>query len=95
MAIIDTYRKNVIKKREEIAKLASDKAKENEKIAKAREKIDRANATIKRTKNESTIHSKIAIFQTKILFERPYFPLCEAWNKEYGLRADIGKYRGG
>ena len=25
MAIIDTYRKNVIKKREEIAKLASDK----------------------------------------------------------------------
>ena len=60
MAIIDTYRRNVIKKREEIAKLASDKAKENEKIAKAREKIDRASATIKRTKNEATIRSKLS-----------------------------------
>ena len=35
MAMIDTYRRNVVKKREDIAKLASDKAKEKEKIAKA------------------------------------------------------------
>ena len=46
MALIDTYRKNVVKKRDEIAKLASDKAKEKDKIAKARTKIDNANATI-------------------------------------------------
>lgn len=59
MAIIDTYRKNVVKKREGIAKLASDKAKEKDKIAKARTKIDRANATIKRTKNATTIKSKL------------------------------------
>ena len=49
MAMIDTYRRNVVKKREDIAKLASDKAKEKEKIAKARAKIDSANATIRRT----------------------------------------------
>ena len=33
MAMIDTYRRNVVKKREDIAKLASDKAKEKEKTA--------------------------------------------------------------
>ena len=59
MAMIDTYRRNVVKKREDIAKLASDKAKEKEKIAKARAKIDSANATIRRTKNETTIKSKL------------------------------------
>ena len=46
MALIETYRKNVVRKREEIAKLASDKAEENDKIAKARIKIDNANAAI-------------------------------------------------
>lgn len=50
MALIDTYRKNIIRKREEIVKLVSDKAKEKDKIAKARIKIDNANAAITRTK---------------------------------------------
>ena len=59
MALIDTYRKNVVKKRDEIAKLASDKAKEKDKIAKARTKIDKANAAIRRTKNVATIKSKM------------------------------------
>ncbi len=35
MALIDTYRHNVTRKRDEIAKLTSDKAKEKDKIAKA------------------------------------------------------------
>lgn len=58
MALIDTYRKNVIKKREDIAKLVSDKAKEKDKIAKARVKINSANASIMRTKSAATIKSK-------------------------------------
>lgn len=61
MALIDTYRNNVVKKRDEIAKLASDKAREKDKIAKARIKIDNANATIRRTKNTATIKSKMNI----------------------------------
>lgn len=40
MALIDTYRTNVAKKREQISKLFSEKAKENEKIAAARTKIE-------------------------------------------------------
>ena len=59
MALIDTYRGNVIRKREAISKLVSEKSKENDKIAKARGKIDSANAAIKRTKNASTIKSKL------------------------------------
>ena len=59
MALIDTYRHNVTRKRDEIAKLTSDKAKEKDKIAKARMKIDSANSAIGRTKNTSTIQSKL------------------------------------
>ena len=59
MALIDTYRGNVIRKREAISKLVYEKSKENDKIAKARGKIDSANAAIKRTKNASTIKSKL------------------------------------
>ena len=58
MALIDTYRKNVVKKRDDIVKLASDKAKEKEKIAKARKKIDSAKEAIRRTKSETTIKSR-------------------------------------
>lgn len=42
MALIYTYSSNVIRKREAISKLVSDKAKESDKIAKARAKIDSA-----------------------------------------------------
>lgn len=59
MALIDTYRHNVTRKRDEIAKLTSDKSKEKDKIAKARMKIDSANSAIGRTKNTSTIQSKL------------------------------------
>ena len=59
MALIDTYRGNVTRKRDEIAKLTSDKAKEKDKIAKARTKIDSANNAISRTKNASTVKSKM------------------------------------
>lgn len=60
MALIDTYRQNIKKKREEIAKLASDKAKENDKIAKARSKIDSVNAAIRRTKNSTANSSRLS-----------------------------------
>lgn len=59
MALIDTYRNNVTRKRDEIAKLTADKAKEKEKIAKARTKIDSANVAINRTKSASTVKSKL------------------------------------
>lgn len=59
MALIDTYRRNVTRKRDEIAKLTSEKAKEKNKIAKARTKIDSANSAIGHTKNTSTIKSKL------------------------------------
>lgn len=59
MALIDTYRRNVVKKRDEIAKLSSDKAGEKGKIVKARTKIDNANSIIARTKNAATIKSKM------------------------------------
>lgn len=53
MALIDTYRHNVTRKRDEIAKLTSDKSKEKDKIAKARMKIDSANSAIGRTNDYS------------------------------------------
>ena len=58
MAMIDSYRNNVIRKKEELAKLSSDKARENDKIAKARQKIDTANSAIRRTSSISTIKSR-------------------------------------
>ena len=54
MALIDTYRSNVIRKREAISKLVSDKAKESDKIAKARAKIDSANNAIKKEPDASS-----------------------------------------
>lgn len=59
MALIDTYRSNVTRKRDEIAKLTAEKAKEKDKIAKARTKIDNANSAIRRTKNASIVKSKM------------------------------------
>ena len=59
MALVDTYRKNIANKRGDIAKLVSDKAKENEKITAARTKNEKANAAIRKTKNVATIKSKM------------------------------------
>lgn len=58
MALIDTYRNLALKKREKLAKLNQDLAKEQVKIAPLQKKIISANDAIKRTRNQSTIKSK-------------------------------------
>lgn len=58
MAIIDNYRKTLLKKREEISKLNEDLARENEKIAQLQQKIISAETTISHTRSQSTIKSK-------------------------------------
>jgi len=52
------YRRNVQRKRDDIVKLQSDKAKEQKKLADLSGKIQRASEAIGRTKNSSTIQSK-------------------------------------
>lgn len=59
MALIDTYRNAVLRKREEISKLENDFAKEQAKITPQRKKIESAETAIKRTKSSSTIKSKL------------------------------------
>ena len=58
MSMIDTYRNNIVRKREALAKLSSDKAKESTKIANLRKRIDSAKNSVSRTKSEATIKSK-------------------------------------
>ena len=50
MSTLDTYRNNLLRKREEAAKLNQDLAKEQAKIAPLQQKIISANAAIGRTK---------------------------------------------
>lgn len=57
--MIDTYRRNVQRKREEIAKLQQDKAKEQKKLSDLSGKIQSCSQSINRTKNASTIQSKL------------------------------------
>lgn len=59
MALIDTYRNNVLKKKEKISELNADLAKEQAKIAPLRKKILSAEDTISRTKSTSTVRSKL------------------------------------
>ncbi|MBS5936802.1 CHAT domain-containing protein [Clostridium sp.] len=59
MALIDMYRNNVIRKKQELSKLSNDKAKESKKISDLNSKINSAKKTISRTKSESTIKSKL------------------------------------
>lgn len=59
MAIIDTYRNNINRKRQDLAKLQSDKASESKKVAGFNSKINSANQAIGRTKSASTIKSKL------------------------------------
>ncbi len=59
MAIIDTYKNNVHRKKQEILKLNEDNAKERKKIADNRSKILSAKQSISRTKSEPTIKSKL------------------------------------
>lgn len=58
LSLLDTYRKNVQRKRGDIAKLQNEKAREQKKLADLSGKIQRASDEISRTKTESTIKSK-------------------------------------
>ena len=51
MAQIDTYRNTLLKKKQELAKLNQDMAREQGKVAPLQKKIISANAAIGRTKN--------------------------------------------
>jgi len=59
MAQIDTYRNNMTRKRDELAKLSADKSKERAKIPPLNTKISSAKSAISRTKSQSTIKSKL------------------------------------
>ncbi len=59
MALIDTYRNNIKRKREELAKLRQEKAKESAKIPQQYKRIIDAKNAISRTKSESTIKFKL------------------------------------
>jgi len=59
MPQIDTYRTNVIRKREEIAKLTGELAKEQAKIPPLQSKINFAKDAIGRTKIASTVKTKL------------------------------------
>ena len=59
MAQIDTYRNNLLRKKDELAKLTHELAKEKTKIAPLQKKIISARAAISRTKSQSTINSKL------------------------------------
>jgi len=56
---LDSYRRNVVRKREEIAKLQQGKAKEQTKIANLSGKINSASQAISRTNSPSTTKSKL------------------------------------
>lgn len=58
MSFLDTYRRNVQRKSEEIAKLHSNKASEASKVATLRRRINTASSAISRSNSESTINSK-------------------------------------
>jgi len=58
MSMLDTYRRNVTNKRDALAKLSAEKARESDKIARANKKIVSAEDAIRRTKSMSTIKSK-------------------------------------
>lgn len=60
MALVDTYRNNVARKRSELSKLSNDRAKESEKKAQKKKKIMDATNTLRRTSSQSTMRSKIS-----------------------------------
>ncbi|WP_052074796.1 CHAT domain-containing protein [Shewanella mangrovi] len=59
MSLLDSYRRNVTRKREEIAKLQQGKAKEQTKIANLSGKINSASQALSRTSSASTAKSKL------------------------------------
>lgn len=59
MALIDSYRNTLVNKQKELAKLTSDKAKEQKKLSDFNIKANRASDSINRTKIQSAINSKM------------------------------------
>lgn len=59
MSLLDSYRRTVTRKREEITRLQQGKAKEQAKIANLSEKINSASQTLSRTSSTSTAKSKL------------------------------------
>lgn len=60
MALVDTYRNNVIRKKNERAKLIESRGKESGKIVSQNQKILSAKHAISKTKSQSTIKSKLS-----------------------------------
>jgi len=60
MALIDTYRNNMTRKRNELAKLSTDKSRETSKIPALNNKVASAKRSISGTKSASIIKSKMA-----------------------------------
>lgn len=58
LAVIDTYRNNIVRKKSELAKLQSDRANETKKILVHKKRIQSAKLSISRTKSSSTIQNK-------------------------------------
>ncbi len=59
MSLLNTYRRNVQRKTEEISRLQKDKASQKKKLADLTGKINRASQAISRTKSASTVQSKL------------------------------------
>lgn len=64
MALIDTYRKNVIRKKEQKSKALKSKSEEMGKISKETQNILNEKQAIQRSKSESTINSKLGLIRT-------------------------------
>lgn len=65
MAQIDLYRNSLLKKKQELAKLKQDMAREQGKVAPLQKKIILANASIGRAKSVSTVRSKLGEIQKR------------------------------
>lgn len=59
MSMLDSYKRTVQRKREELGKLRNEKARESEKLSKLNIKINSASQTISRSSSQSTINSKM------------------------------------
>ena len=59
MPLIDIYRNNIVRKRDELARLSQDKARESSKISSLAQQIARIKQSISTTKSASIINSKI------------------------------------
>lgn len=64
MALIDSYRRNVVNKKDQRTKILRNKAREMDKISKETKKILDAKSAIQRTKSQSTMKSKLRAIQS-------------------------------